>query len=149
MYANGEDVRTLAGAAVMRRRSGYMLQLAETFSASLTVRENLCYAAALRFHSDLTQAQPRQVGKVALSQIVNVLVHSHVELLQPQLRDLHQQSLEQPQMMAATELLMARPRQPSQPAVLRPSPWILPCLCCPPAPCRRHLHNLHSSMGTS
>ena len=34
-----------------------MLQLAETFSSSLTVRENLAYGAALRFRGTLSQAE--------------------------------------------------------------------------------------------
>ena len=79
VYVNGLDCSTPEGAHLFRARTGYMLQLADTFSVSLTVRENLCYAAALRFRTSLSQvAQLERVAMVLkmlhLDQISEVVV---------------------------------------------------------------------------
>ena len=48
IYVNGILRSSKEGMNLFQSRSGYMLQLADTFSQTLTVRENLAYAAALR-----------------------------------------------------------------------------------------------------
>ena len=54
IYANGISCATTHGQTLFKSRSGYMLQLADTFSLTMTVRENLAYAAALRLSDTLS-----------------------------------------------------------------------------------------------
>ena len=79
VFVNGVDRATPEGHEIFNSRTGYMLQLADTFSPTLTVRENLCYAAQLRLGGTIGAAeQARRVAMVlrtlGLARIADVKV---------------------------------------------------------------------------
>ena len=79
IFVNGISRSTKKGMDFFRLRTGYMLQLANTFSTSLTVRENLAYAAALRLGTQLSvEAQLDRIELVItmlkLTKIADVVI---------------------------------------------------------------------------
>ena len=83
IIANGKQLRKPKHWIAFQQQSGYMLQLAEAFSASLTVRENLVYAALLRLPSDMEHSERLErvegcLNALGMQEIADVVVGSSV-----------------------------------------------------------------------